>query len=333
MNEFCYLNNPKSLFRKYAQLVTWFANQGIGRDFLSFRNMAVPRNIALMLPNGFVEGSDGDYRMTVFPCAPYSSKLYPVLQKLDMVQQWIKDFKEAQLFLAWNLGLIKKIPSVNVMFTESTFNPDANPESTSVDGSVERASVDATWAAARETADGTSATPSSASCYLMSERQSVGGVYNCYRIFTLFDSSALTAKAIISAGVYSIHWSAGEGSFGAGLIQTNPASNTNLVTGDFDALTLDSPDEGATRISAGGWSAGFNNMVMNATGRGWISLTGITKLGLRADRDIDDTTPPNEPRQYCSIGMADGANDPRLVVTYTLPAGGIPMFMDGIGMG
>ena len=146
--ELCYRNNPNSLFRKYARLVSWFARTGIGRDYLG-----VPRDISLMLPNGYHQTDDGrNVRATFYSRAVFAPKLYPALARLDTVQQWLKDFKEAKQLLAWELGLTRNMPALAkaVMLAQATFNPNADPESTSVDGIAGRKPAAAeVWATIR----------------------------------------------------------------------------------------------------------------------------------------------------------------------------------------
>ena len=95
--ELSYANNSKSLFRKYANLVTWFSKTQLGCDYLSDHSFSLPYNpkdISLLLPNGFIEEQGKDYQMTVTTRACYASKLYPALQTIDLVSQWISDFDE-----------------------------------------------------------------------------------------------------------------------------------------------------------------------------------------------------------------------------------------------
>ena len=49
--ELCYANNTRSLFRKYKHLVTEFANNQLGRDYLSIPNFR--QRISLLTPQGY----------------------------------------------------------------------------------------------------------------------------------------------------------------------------------------------------------------------------------------------------------------------------------------
>lgn len=147
------------------------------------------------------------------------------------------------------------------------------------------------------------------------------------RGFFLFDTSAIGADATISATVLSLYGtSKGDGlSSGANIdIYTSaPASNTVIATGDFDSAGAVS--QTGNPISYANFSAaGYNNFTFNATGRGNVSKTGISKFATRnANYDVAATAPP-----WASAGdtwiagyyadQAGTTTDPKLVVTYTL---------------
>ena len=151
--ELSYATNPQSLFRKYAKLVTWFSNQQLGRDFLKHNNLFIPNEkLGLLLPNGYIRlgtiGKDKrEAQLVVTTRACYAPRLYPALQAIDLVSRWITSFDEAKELLAWYLGLRGQPlwATRGIMFAVSTFNPDANEESTSVDGQVYAGSAGQTW--------------------------------------------------------------------------------------------------------------------------------------------------------------------------------------------
>lgn len=300
----------KQFFLKNQSLIRWFANTRYGKDVLGHGLDSVD----LILPNAVFQRIEKDkYKAEFRTFDKYSRRLFYEFNTIWRSFHWF-DENVANVY----------IPKLNLGFDTLTKYPDAHPESTTVDGEVRRSSADATWAAARETAAGTNAADSTASQFVVGERSASGGNYAVYRLFFLFDTSALTSKANISDATLTLNNDGtNSGTQTVSIIQTSPASNTSLATGDFDALTLDSPDEGVdSRVSM---SSGDNAFSLNATGIGWISKTGITKLGARSNRDIDDTTPPDTPRQYNQVSMADTtgtSSDPELVVNYSLPSGG-----------
>jgi hypothetical protein len=133
----------------------------------------------------------------------------------------------------------------------------------------------------------------------------------------------LTASANISAAVLSLYGTLKSDGLSAtpdtNVCSSAPASNTVLVAGDFDSLGATAF---ATAIAYAAWStAGFNDFTLNASGVANISLTGVSKFGARNfNYDAINNAPP-----WVSLGLsrtqfatADSANDPKLVVTYTL---------------
>lgn len=62
-----------------------------------------------------------------------------------------------------------------------------------------------------------------------------------------------------------------------------------LVGSDFGDLKAKTTSGGSITDAEIGY--GWNDITLNAIGRGWISKTGITKLGLRVAGDIDNLTP------------------------------------------
>src|SRR3990167_3374284 len=161
-SEFCYANNEKSLFKKYSSLVTTFGNTNIGRDYLGIPN--TKEKLDLLIPNGFQlrsgESKEEVERYSVFYSrSVYSRKLLPALSYIDTVSSWINDFEEALKILFWNTGLVKgTIPSFvrSIHLTTSIFNPDPNPETTSVDGYAGRDVAEETFSTLRSSAGNTS---------------------------------------------------------------------------------------------------------------------------------------------------------------------------------
>lgn len=194
--------------------------------------------------------------------------------------------------------------------TTSTFYSGAG------DGSVYR--NDGTWAASRDTADGEASITTDATRYLMADKD--GTVYTMSRGFFPFDTSGLPDGDTISSATLTISQNgAGEGDRYVGVIQTSQVSPTALEIGDFDAMTINSPTEGATRVLCN--TTGAQNFTLNASGIGWISKTGYSLLGTRMAKDIDNIDPGarNYVLQYHSE-EAGTTSDPTLVVVHSAAA-------------
>ncbi|MEK7554194.1 MAG: hypothetical protein AAB517_02390 [Patescibacteria group bacterium] len=206
-----------------------------------------------------------------------------------------------------------------------TVYPDAGyPGTTTCDGNISIAT--ATWAGSRDATAGNSVTVDSPANILMQARLDAVPEYLVTRGFFLVDASALTSAANISAATWSF---AANGAVFSNadlstihLVSSTPASNTTLVIGDFDQI-------GSTSFSSlamASWvntDHTYNDFALNANGIANISKTGVSKFAARNSRDLDNSAPTGN--NICSCYFADQAgttDDPKLVITYTLP--GVP---------
>ena len=261
-----------------------------------------------------------------------------------------EDPKEAILqSLAHTISLVGKdganIVKGKVGNTTSTFYPDPDVESTSVDGPVcMDTDPGGSWAAAH---DATVASGSLGGAFpSVSESTDTNNGIGCYnssngrhiiaRGFFLFDTSALgdtdTIDSVTSSiYVVSINDADNDANAFVSVVQSTPAGNTDLVAEDYDQCgAVSNPTEGIdtgerkdiTNITA----AAYLNFTLNSTGRGWISKTGITKLGIREGHDIlNDPLTNNGGNTHESIFIrwadyAGTTNDPKLVVVHSVAA-------------
>ena len=223
----------------------------------------------------------------------------------------------------------RKAGAATIHFSTLTAYPDPNPETTTVDGRVEWFSSSGVWSTAQSAADGTTASDSNAGDYLQVYHRS-GSNLGIDRGFFLFDTSGLTGSASISAATFSIYadQKGDENNDSHGfwnVVQSNPASNTALSTADYDQCgdAVTSPTKGASDVDTTGITINaYIDFALNATGIGWISKTGVTKLGVRNGQDMDNANPGNSSDgQYLHVLFAETASttsDPKLVVTYSL---------------
>lgn len=132
----------------------------------------------------------------------------------------------------------------------ATYNPDASPESTSVDGYITYEPGSGTWATHRNAAAGSTAYDSAATASGLYVRQNGGSPnYDIFRrAFFLFDTSALPDDAIISAATFRLYVNSKGDTIGGTpkitLVGANPASNTAIATGDYDQVYGDLPVAG-----------------------------------------------------------------------------------------
>ena len=140
--------------------------------------------------------------------------------------------------------------------------------------------------------------------------------YAVWRAVMPFDTSGLPDTATISAATLALYVSSLED-------KSDTDFDVTVVSysGDNPPAVDDFSELGSTSggsISTADWTGEqYNNITLNATGRGWISKTGSTLLGLRSSRDISNTTPSG--REYAGVWSANRTGttyDPKLTITY-----------------
>jgi len=278
------------------------------------------RDIAGILPNAYftVDGEQitADFRTH----DKYSKRLYYAFRPLWWaLHAW--DWTVADRF----------VPALSFGFATLTSYPDADPETTTVDGTVKMEYVYSSgvgWSTLRADA-GSGADDDTATRDIVSILTDDVGWQRLRRGIFLFDTSTLTSSATISAAVLSLYGYAKTDGLSItpdiDIYTSNPASNTALVGGDFDSLG--STSQTGTPITYAGWNtAAYNAFTFNTYAN--ISKTGVSKFGARNayyDATGNDLTAywANTASSTISCYMADQSgtsNDPRFVVTYTLPS-------------
>lgn len=178
------------------------------------------------------------------------------------------------------------------------FYPDAHPESTSVDGFVKNNSSK-TWDTVHDATTGTFDSEGAGGYVFMRRNSSNTDIR---KWFFLIDTSSLGTDTISSA-TFNVQAGNDQRSGHSNtikavhLVQTSPASNTELSTNDFDQCgATDNPTEGSdSPVTIASMSNNtYFQYILNATGIGWIDKNGITKLGLRSTWDVTDTEPAEE---------------------------------------
>lgn len=332
--ELCYRNNTKSLFRKYARFVTWFANTGIGRDYLLHNNLYLPKNVSVLLPNGYIEHDGKHARLTVTTRPVYASKIYPALQALESFTGTMRETKE---LLLWYLGL-RYQPSWAKSFNATlTVNPDANPETTTVDGYADQNTAQSSFATLRGGSGNVASDTAGANQTFIVIQNTAPDTTNQWtvirRAFTLFDTSAIGAGTITPGGnTISAYITATGNDFSqsADVCLTAPASNTALVNSDYANVTFTRQATGIGISSL--TTSAYNDFTLNGTGESNIQTSGVTKFGFLCSGDMDNTAPswgaPTK-QSYFNGNFSDaGSNKPKLTIIYTpAPATGGGSFL------
>ena len=158
-----------------------------------------------------------------------------------------------------------------------------------------------------------------------------------YRGFFPVDTSGITDGATISAAVYYAHGESksngdNDGTDWIAIIQTTQPSTSGLTTADYDLCgAVDNPteahDAGARIDISSATTGGYNSWAFNATGIGWISDSGFTKLGMREGHDITDDPYAGGSSTvhrvtFSTSEFSGTSQDPYLEVTEAAAAGG-----------
>lgn len=225
----------------------------------------------------------------------------------------------------------------------STFFPDADPETTSVDGRVQE-STGQEWADIRSDV-GDTANDTNDNVGVAYSIQTVGPpvLWRAWsRGIFLFDTSSIPDSATIDSATFELVAISKTDNFtdSMSMVTSAPASNTALVAGDFDSLGTTKQASDITIASITADSSTFTAFTLNATGLSNISKTGVTKFGVRGTADNDNNEPTGTDDEKTEVIWASaeeqlsGDKRPKLVVTHTNPAAGtsLGIKMTGLGM-
>jgi len=218
---------------------------------------------------------------------------------------------------------------LNFGFDTLTVYPDAHTETSTVDGTVYRQWH--TWSDLRDYTDGTAAADSVSSDYFicLSTMSTTNYWSTMYRGFFLFDTSAIGSTATVSAASFYPYKvgtvSNGLGDATAHVVSSSPASNTQLVVGDYDQI-------GSTSFGTlSSFVDGYDEIALNASGLAAISKTSISKFATRTAWDLDNSPPTWIKSKTSAVSCyfaedttANNGKDPKLVVTYSVPSTFVP---------
>jgi hypothetical protein len=223
------------------------------------------------------------------------------------------------------LARVKAFFSMNALADTGSYYAGAG------DGTV-RYWVAATWATARDATTGTAASYTVAALSeAMGARKVLATNWRVDRAFFPIDTSGIADTDTITDATLTFYIS----TFGAfdtdstswEVVQTSQPSTSALTTADFDALTFTSGGSLALSASEGGE---YVHITLNSTGKGWISKTDWTKLGVILGRDLTNTAPTGNNSSDIYFSEQTGTSqDPYLEVTYTVPAAPAKFRFDG----
>jgi hypothetical protein len=241
-------------------------------------------------------------------------------------------------FHCWDMIIANRLcPQLNLGFDTLTAYPDASTGATTVDGYIGYYSATGVdWTTARNASSGSLLNSSLASDDMMyADAHSTTNKFSrIKRSWFTLDTSSITSVATISATTFSIYVTlkgySGSVSPNMDIYTSTPASDDNLVEDDYDQIG-DTSQTGSPITYASIDTGDYSDFSFNTTGKGNVSKTGITKLGIRnANYDVANSAPTWSSGMYYYVqgNFSDnGTNKPKLVVTYTLPATFSPQLM------
>ena len=210
-----------------------------------------------------------------------------------------------------------------------TYYPDADPETTSVDGQVDRSGVDETWATIRAGAGVAFADSNNYLELYIKASGTTDQFVLLHRLILLFDTSVLADGAVISAATLSLYGVLKTDGLACtpdiNIYASTPASNTALQASDYGQTGATAYC--ATPITYANWKTAdpfWNDFSLNADGIAAISKTGISKFAARnANYDVANVKPAwvaSETSYLIPYSSEKGVGfKPKLVVTYTVP--------------
>lgn len=301
---------------QHQKLLLQLANSQIGRHLLGITRK---EPIVKLSPNGIIfllelrgktqlrEGYFYLYDKVDRALRPYLEGI--VLQrqyKINEVLPFLEKFAWARRSYIPHLGL-----------TITNYNDTAG------DGSVGyQAAV--SYATAHDTATGTHVN-GGFGC-----GQSYNGQFYVTRFFAPADTSALTVSATITAATWNF-WPDGVRNGDTGdvrLVSTTQSSTSSLATSDYNKCgdAVSNPTTDSTTLLSALTAGQYNAITLGATSRGWLSKTGVTKIGLRLGKDCTNTSPPtggnNDTDLYPGIELSGAAHPAYYAITYTVPSSG-----------
>ncbi len=211
---------------------------------------------------------------------------------------------------------------------DSTFYPDANPETTTVDGFAQQDGGGTNWSTDYVNGAGSGADDSGSSAYVGSHLYTSSGEYQLIRPFLLFDTSTIPDDDEITSATLSVYVTAtadGDNDANAyiNVFSSNPSANTSISSGDFDTQgsTKFSTDKDITGIS----SSAYADFALNSSGLSNVNKTGISKFMLREGHDIDNVAingagDPDSKVTFSTSEVSGTSQDPKLVVVHVANA-------------
>ncbi len=323
------MSKASAWFYWNQQLLLEMSRSYYGRELLCINTGLT--DILQIRPNSVVAVRDGKLVTEIRTHAKYSKVIRHRGQEfLDF-----KGYTENQMYRKAALGnFAMGVPVPVGGGTVSTFFPNPHVEVTSVDGQTEELAQGSSFAAlvgGSGTGASDSATTIDAGLILIDAADNTDEYTILRHGILLFDSSALPDGDNIDSAKLSI-WGfaksngiSGEDSDNSRIVAVSsaPATNTAVVSGDYDSLG--STSFGESDIQSSFSTGAYEDIPLNASGIANISKTGVSKFGIMYKWDFGNTATgltwtSGEVTQFIRIRSADQTDtnqDPILEVTHS----------------
>ncbi len=220
-----------------------------------------------------------------------------------------------------------RIISGKIGRTTSTFYPNGGTGSSPIDGLTARAGMTELFSSLRSGAGNYHEDNTTSSGELLRIWTRIGATNSwrgLHRSLFGFNTAAIGSDTITAAtlSIYGTSKATGFNNQSAVVDRRVPATQSDLVDADYDIGGWAGIEQSSTRIAVGSWNtSGYNNFTLNSTGKGNISGSGNTWLGLRTSADFDNSAPTwaSDARDDFGGYYADQtgtASDPKLVVEH-----------------
>lgn len=212
---------------------------------------------------------------------------------------------------------------------DATFSPDANPETSSVDGQVQRNGQAAqTWANIISSA-GTGQSDNGTVADLTAVATASSGFYNqmLYPI-TTFDTSSIGAGQSIDSASLTVRMTrallSGDLNLTWNVYEHPVITDTSLSFSDYMNHVTTPLSDTARDAEAESASATSIETTFNADGRAAVDPEGVTELALSYTQAVESGSPTwgSNYRTTLRIDTAESANDPLLTVTHSSASNG-----------
>lgn len=269
----------KDWFKQNQSKLLRFANTFIGRKILGIKKKSINK----IDPSSIHFKENGKQYAEFRTKNIYALRLYKKLKPL-----W-------HLLHAWDMAVANNLkPQLNAGF--DTFSPDADPESTSVDGEAGRvvSSPGVTFSSLRsgngnEHDDDDSGGQGMRA--IIFPEATTNRYLRLLRAYTVFDTSSINGEAIIEAATLSVYISSKFNEVGTTNLHvagTTSTATTSLANSDYQKVLRTS--FGSVSYASVNTS-NYNDIALNSFGLSNISKTSLSRFTLQTGFDINNTTP------------------------------------------